>query len=310
MTTMKALQIDKEHTLEMVELDKPQAKEGELLVQVKASGLNPSDILNAKGGFAYTTFPRVPGRDFAGVVEEGPAEWKGKRVFGTSGNEISFSRDGAHAEYLTIPVEAAIEIPNELSFAQAATIGVPFSTAALCLDSGEAKKGETVLVLGANGAVGSAAVALAKARGCSVLTGARNDPAASVDTSADPELNAIKEKGGADVIIDTVGAPSLTNAALLQAKKYGRLVMIAAPRKGPTDMTFDMLQFYRRGLKIVGVNTLRHTAAEANEELRPLAHALAQYVTSDDKIKQVKLSLAQEYYTQASKQKVVIVPGN
>lgn len=308
MTTMKALQINEKHILELVELDKPRVKDGELLVQVKAAGLNPSDILNAKGGFVYTTFPRVPGRDFAGVVEDGPSEWKGKRVFGTSGNEVSFTRDGAHAEYLAVPIDAAIEIPDELSFAQAATIGVPFSTAALCLDVGEAKKDDVVLVLGANGAVGSAAVALAKAKGCTVLTGARNDPAASVDTSADPELNSVEEKGGADVIIDTVGAPSLTNAALLQAKQYGRLVMIAAPRKGPTDMTLDMLQFYRRGLKLLGVNSLRHNAAEANAELRPLAKSVAQYVTPDDKIKPVKLSLAQEYYTQASKQKVVIVP--
>ncbi|KAA8906849.1 hypothetical protein TRICI_005088 [Trichomonascus ciferrii] len=305
---MQALQINKEHILELVELEKPSAKEGELLVQVKAAGLNPSDILNAKGGFAYTTFPRVPGRDFAGIVEDGPSEWKGKRVFGTSGNEISFTRDGAHAEYMTIPVEAAIEIPDELTFAQAATIGVPFSTAALCLDAGETKKDDVVLVLGANGAVGSAAVALARAKGCTVLTGARNDPAATVDTSADPELNAIKEKGGADVIVDTVGAPSLTSAALQQAKQYGRLVMIAAPRKGPTDMTFDMLQFYRRGLKLIGVNSLRHNASDANAELRPLAKSVAKYVTPDNKIKPVKLSLAQEYYTQASKQKVVIVP--
>jgi NADPH:quinone reductase len=66
-------------------------------VQVKAAAINPSDVKNVLGKMHETTVPRVPGRDFAGIVAEGPEAWEGKAVFGSGGN-LGFGRDGTHAE--------------------------------------------------------------------------------------------------------------------------------------------------------------------------------------------------------------------
>src|SRR5208282_3379799 len=80
----------------------PVAGPGEVLVEVQASGLNPSDVKNVTGAFPQTTLPRIPGRDFAGHVISGSPAWKGKDVFGTAAG-LGYVRDGAHAEYVVVP---------------------------------------------------------------------------------------------------------------------------------------------------------------------------------------------------------------
>ncbi len=96
---------------------------------MQSAGLNPSDVKNVLGLFPYTTTPRIPGRDFAGIVTVGPGDLIGRAVWG-SGRDLGFDRDGSHAEYLTVPVEGvALLLPPALSFAQAASLGVPYTTA-------------------------------------------------------------------------------------------------------------------------------------------------------------------------------------
>ena len=83
---MKALQFDKTgdlSALRYVEVPTPVPGADEVLVQIKAAGLNPSDVKNVLGRFPYTTLPRIPGRDFAGVVVEGPQALIGQEVWGT-----------------------------------------------------------------------------------------------------------------------------------------------------------------------------------------------------------------------------------
>jgi NADPH:quinone reductase len=75
-----------------------------------------------------TTLPRIPGRDFAGVVVEGPAELSGKAVV-DSGGDLGFRRDGSHAEFLAVPAVAVMPLPGNLSFEQAAAMGVAYITA-------------------------------------------------------------------------------------------------------------------------------------------------------------------------------------
>lgn len=102
---MKALQFSKTGdlaALQVVDVPTPTPTADQVLVQVKAAGLNPSDVKNVLGRFPYTTLPRIPGRDFAGVVVEGPKELLGQAVWGT-GKDLGFNRDGSHAEYLTLP---------------------------------------------------------------------------------------------------------------------------------------------------------------------------------------------------------------
>jgi D-arabinose 1-dehydrogenase-like Zn-dependent alcohol dehydrogenase len=136
----------------------PAPRTGEVLVKIAAAAINPSDVKNVQGRMSQTKPPRVPGRDFAGRVVSEDSPWRGKSVFGTGGN-FGIKRDESHAEFMAVPVEALVEIPPEFSDENAASIGVAFFTAyAAIVRTGAVRSGETVLVTGTTGAVGSALV--------------------------------------------------------------------------------------------------------------------------------------------------------
>src|SRR5438552_13182675 len=98
--------------------------ENELLIEVKAAAVNPSDVKAATGLMPYAVFPRTPGRDYAGIVIDGPEEWMGRQVFGSSG-DLGIRRDGTHATHLVVEVAALVEKPDSISMDEAAGIGVP-----------------------------------------------------------------------------------------------------------------------------------------------------------------------------------------
>ncbi|MCV4343452.1 quinone oxidoreductase family protein [Pseudomonas capsici] len=263
---MKALQFSRTGdlaALEFVELPKPVAGEGEVLIQVKAAGLNPSDVKNVLGRFPYTTLPRIPGRDFAGVVIEGPQALLGQEVWGT-GKEPGFFRDGSHAEFLTLPAQGVALKPKALSFAQAASLGVPYTTAWDALQRSLVACDTRLLVIGANGAVGSAAMALGKILGAQVLGAVRrpehleNLKTAGFDgilLDAPQDLaSQVNEtfKGGADVIFDTTGF--WLPAAVPALATFGRIAIIAAPVDGHVQL--PALALYRKGGSVVGINSL------------------------------------------------------
>jgi NADPH2:quinone reductase len=285
--TMRALRIFKETSLSdhipdlislrFVTVPIPTVTPGSVLVKIKAAGLNPSDAGNAAGYFPYTTFPRVPGRDFAGVVVTGPSHLQGQRVFGTSGRDLSFTKDGAHAEYCVVPEDGVVAMPENLSFIQAATIGVPFTTAWLTLDRVRVKATDTVLVIGAFGAVGSAVSQLARAKGCRVITAARQDTA-DIDLTIDDKLEGVKvltNGVGPSVVIDTVGDPHLIRRALVILAAKGRLSFITAPKTFDADFAFGMRSFYRQEKEIIGCNSLNYTTKEMGDILREMAPGFA-----------------------------------
>src|SRR2546423_2111519 len=197
--------------LTLAELPTPAPRDGEVLVRVKAAGLNRSDVSNVRGGHPYATLPRTPGRDFSGIVERGPAAVLGKAVWGT-GKELGFTRDGSHAEYLVLPADGVALKPERLSFAEAASCGVPYVTAWHALAG--LKRGERILVIGAAGAVGTAAMHLARTRGVEAI--------GAVRTSELLQGGAVQ--GEWDVVFDTTGqwlAPAI--GALARA---GRVIVI------------------------------------------------------------------------------------
>jgi NADPH:quinone reductase-like Zn-dependent oxidoreductase len=141
----------------------------ELLIELKASAVNPSDVKAATGLMPYAVFPRTSGRDYAGVVIDGPEGWIGRGVFGSSG-DLGIRRDGTHATHLAVEADAVVEKPKALSWEEAAGIGVPFVTAMEGLRrAGIPKSGETVLVMGVSGKVGQAAVQIATWHGARVI---------------------------------------------------------------------------------------------------------------------------------------------
>ena len=265
------------NTLSLTTLPRPTpTSPGQVLVQIKASAINPSDGLNAKGGFPLTTFPRIPGRDFAGVVV-GPSSspWLDKPVFGTSGNTFSISSDGAHAEYAVVEEGALAAKPANLTFAQAASLGVPYSTALVAVRKARVGKGDVVLVLGATGAVGRAAVDLVTEIGARVLTAARRDNA-DVDLRKDPELKTAKELTGGkgpDVVVDTIGNVELLGAALGVLAQSGRLSFISVGLSqgvDPTAFKVNLKKLYGMNQEILGCSGLAYGAVEQGGWLREL----------------------------------------
>src|SRR6201992_767562 len=131
---------------------------GQVLIEVKAAAVNPSDVKAATGLMPYAVFPRTSGRDYAGGVIDGPEGWIGREVFGSSG-DLGIRRDGTHATHLAVEADAVVEKPKNVSGAEAAGSGVPCVAAIEGFRrAGRREKQETVLVFGVTGKVGQAAV--------------------------------------------------------------------------------------------------------------------------------------------------------
>src|ERR1700761_3681621 len=169
---MKAVRFDRFGTPEVLtiaDIADPAVDADQAVVRIVAASINPSDVKNVQGAMQQTTLPRTPGRDFAGVVEAGPAEWIGVAVCGTGG-DTGFTRDGSHAERIAAPVASLRRKPAALSFEQAASVGVNFLAAwrGLVTACG-LRGGETALILGATGGVGNAGVQIARRLGARVI---------------------------------------------------------------------------------------------------------------------------------------------
>lgn len=274
MSTMKAVRVTKTDSSTALSVDDipiPTPHPGELLVKIRASAVQPADILNSKGGFSSTTFPRTLGKDFSGTVVSGPSEWQGKDVYGTSGSTFSFTQDGAQAEFAVLKADSVAPKPSNLSFAQAAVVGTPFPTAMMALQRARTRAEDVVMVLGGTGAVGSAAVQIAKSIGCRTITVGRHGT--DVDSSTDPELKGARDLTngkGPDVVFDTVGDFALTKAAFNALGQKGRLVTITAPRQGSTELPVDILSLYRREIELIGCNTASQPQAEMAKTMKEL----------------------------------------
>ncbi|MHA3739207.1 quinone oxidoreductase family protein [Pseudomonas sp. Eth.TT006] len=262
---MKALQFDQTgdlSSLRFVDVATPVPGADEVLVEIKAAGLNPSDVKNVLGRFPYTTLPRIPGRDFAGIVVEGPQTLLGQAVWGT-GRELGFFADGSHAQFVKLPANGVAHKPSHLSFAQAASLGVPYTTAWDALERSLVNADTRLLVIG-GGAVATAALALAKVRGAQILAAARR-PEQVKDLQAQGfetiQLDQPEDLGaqvhavysdGADVIFDTTGFWLPASVPALAA--FGRIAIIAAPVDGHVQL--PALALYRKGGSVVGINSL------------------------------------------------------
>src|ERR1700736_141291 len=191
----------------------------EVLIEIRAAAVNPSDVKAATGLMPYAVFPRTPGRDYAGVVIDGPTGSIGREVFGSSG-DLGIRRDGTHATHLAVEADAVVEKPKSLSWEEAAGIGVPFVTAMEGFRrAGMPKKDETVLVMGVNGKVGQSAAQIASWNGARVIgvvrkneayEGHANSKVEVIDASAldvAARVRELTDGNGADLVFNTVGDP-------------------------------------------------------------------------------------------------------
>ncbi len=261
--------------LQLTERDVPAPRDGEVVIRVTASGINPSDVKNVAGHF-HAPLPRVPGRDYAGIVVGGAGD-EGTEVFG-SGPGFGVLQDGALAEYIVVPSAWTSRKPRSLTPAQAASVGVPFLTAWTALvRAGDVRSGETILITGVSGAVGTAATQIAHARGALVIGADRSlkNPAGAdwmietQDSDLAKEVHRITGGRGANLIFDTVGGP-LFEPALKSLARGGRQIAIAS---NPQVVSFNLVDFYHNETRLIGVDTMAlpgQEIADVMDQLRPL----------------------------------------
>jgi len=191
----------------------PKAGPGQVVVRVKAVGVNPVDTYIRAGGYGDRSFPFTPGADAAGIVESvGPdvRTFKpGDRVY-THG-----SLSGSYAELVLCGENQIHPLPPKISFNQGAALGVPFATAYYALFyRGCAMPGETLLVHGASGGVGTAAVQIARAHGLTVI-----------GTGGTPKGRELIAKEGAHHVLDHSSADYLDQVMKLTGGKGVHLIL-------------------------------------------------------------------------------------
>ena len=265
--------------LSLIDLPDPQADEATAVVRIVAASVNPSDVKNVAGQMEGSVLPRVPGRDFSGVVEEGPAPWVGTEVWGTGG-EIGFSVDGTHAERIAIPVVSLARKPTNLAHGPASAVGVSFVIAWLgAVTYAEVRAGETVVVVGAGGGVGGAVIQIAKARGCRVIGVDRRAPSPDspagqliddfVPTPDFPaEVRRLTRGRGAEVVFDTVGGV-MFEPSLSAIGHRGRLVEISGTGKRRVEV--DVIDFYHNEGRIFGADSRKLDMYASSRLLADLA---------------------------------------
>ena len=267
---MRAIRVQQLGGPEVLVLDDkvpdPEPGAGEVVVRVRAAGVNPVDAYIHTGNYARKPpLPYTPGFDGAGEVEAVGADvaglQAGDRVYiAGPGNTVAGA--GTYAEKaLCIPSQLH-PLPSRTSFAQGAALGVPYCTAYRALfQRAEARAGETVLVHGATGGVGTATVQLAKARGLRVIgTGGTDQGLAAVrEQGADVVVNhrsagytdgIMKATGGrgVDLIVEMAAHTNLDRDLALLAK-HGRVVVVG--NRGKTEI--DARQAMGRDAAILGM---------------------------------------------------------
>lgn len=256
---MKALRFTKygpPSVLAIEELETPKPAAGESLIEIAAAAINPSDVKNVAGIF-HAPLPRTPGRDYAGTVVAGYG--KGRDVWG-SGSKFGVERDGSHAEYVLVPARWLSDKPSRLSMEQASAIGVPFIVAWDGLQAAQLSVGETVLVIGASGAVGRAATQIARWRGARVIgadiTEAPPGLDAFIDATAEDfsgQVRTANGNEGVDIVYDGVGG-SMFEKGLKSLRTQGRQIAITS--MGERRVSFDLPDFYHARLRLIGVDSL------------------------------------------------------
>ena len=232
---MRAIQITElsgpATALKAVDLPEPAAALGQVLIDVKAAGVAFPEVLQTRGMYQLKPpVPFIPGSEVAGVVvnADGTTLQPGDRV-------AAMCLLGGFAERAVAPSYLAFPLSDQLDFAQGAGLILNYHTAWFCLVTrGRLAAGETVLVHGAAGGVGTATLQVAKGLGARTIAVVSDDIKEKVarDAGADEVLRSgdawkdqAKELGGADIVIDPVGGDRFTDS-LRSLREFGRLVVV------------------------------------------------------------------------------------
>jgi putative PIG3 family NAD(P)H quinone oxidoreductase len=262
--------------LKPVSLPRPEPKDGQILIRVRAAGINRPDILQRLGFYPPPPgSPETLGLEVAGEVVVGAGRWKaGDRVCALLGG-------GGYAQYAVCDARHALPIPKGLDFIQAAALPeTVFTVFANVFEHGRLQPGETLMVHGATSGIGTTAIQMAKAHGARVIATARGADKAetarrlgadlAVDAKAEDFAEVAKKDGGADVVLDMVGGDYF--AKDLDALKVdGRIVFIASLGGGDVTLSIGRLM-QKRG--VVTGSTLRPRNPDEKARLAAAVEAL------------------------------------
>ncbi len=290
-----------ENGLDVRDIAQPTPKPFELLVKVKAAGLNRADLASARGRGGHGAVGATIGIDWAGEVVEVGAEAKGHFEGGFKpGDRVMCAGAGGYAEYAVCDWGRVVPVPDGMSFEDAATLPVALGTMHDALvTNGRLRAGESVLIQGASSGVGLMALQIAKLLGASPVIGTSTNPDrrarlkdfgadVAVDTS-DPNwpdlvLNATDGRG-VDLVIDQVSG-AIFNATMKATAILGRIVNVGRLGGGKAEFDFDL--HASRRISYIGVTHRTRSVDELREETRAMWADLA------DVVKAKKLSLPVE----------------
>jgi NADPH2:quinone reductase len=265
---MQAIQIQSHGGLEVLRattLPDPRPGADEALVRIKASAVNALDGIVRLGDFPIAKEPPlILGEEATGIVEQnGPGFKAGEGVI-VYGGGFGVFRDGTWAEIVAAPASSLRRLPDGISFEEGAALTNVGVTAYGALRTAELKAGETLVVLGATGGVGSAGVQIGKAIGSRVIAIASTAGKAERLQALGPDhvlalsdgplaeqVQDLTERKGADVVLDTVGG-DVTGQALSSLASFGRLVHLGY--SAGTSLKIDSLDLISKPSTILGFN--------------------------------------------------------
>lgn len=269
MKAIRVYEFGEPEVLKFEEVPDPKAGSGQVVVRVRAIGVNPVETYIRAGKYGPRQFPFTPGSDCAGEVEAvgtGVTAWKvGDRVYTAS------SLSGAYAERALCDAGKVFRLPDGVTFEQGAALGVPAGTAYKALFMrGGVRPGETILIHGATGGVGLFCVQLARAHGCTVIgTGGSEEGRRLVlkegahhvldHAAADylRQLMKLTSDRGVDAIIEMLANVNLDKDLSVLAK-FGRVVVVG--NRGRIEI--DPRQTMARDSDIRGMTLMNVTDAE------------------------------------------------
>jgi NADPH2:quinone reductase len=314
-----------ENGLEVRDIPQPEPKPFQLLVKVRAAGLNRADLAAARGAGGHGTVGAGVGLDWAGEVVEAGAETKGGF---NPGDRVMCAGSGGYAEYAVCDWGRVVPMPQDMTFEDAATLPVALGTMHDALvTNGRLKAGDSVLIQGASSGVGLMALQIAKLLGAKLVIGTSTNPDRrarlkefgadlAVDTT-DPNWPDLVLKAtdgaGVNLIIDQVSG-ALMNANMRATAILGRIVNVGRLGGGKAEFDFDL--HANRRIAYIGVTHRTRSVDELREETRAMWADLNGAVRSKklslpiDKIFALRDAKAAQEYMRANRHfgKILLVP--
>ena len=263
---MKAIQIFKYNKQDinatLVEIAKPTIQPDEVLVRIKAAGVNPLDNKITRGGVKMLVPHQLPltmGHEFAGIVEEVGSKVQGLSVGDKVYGLMPTIKAGAFAEWAAVPASILAPMPEGLSYTEATSIPLTALTAYQALDMMQVQAGKTIFISGGSGGFGAMAIPLAKARGLVVYTSGNAASRERVlalgadryfDYRTEDYLQELKQ---VDYVIDSVGGAELSKQIKLLSSG-GRIVSLNGMPNGRFARSFGLPKWKQWLLSLVGLS--------------------------------------------------------